>query len=122
MILVDTSVWVDFLRHGDEALSQLLSWNQVYMHPMIFGELSCGNLQNRQELMGLWQKLPTVIEASHKEALFFLESNHLMGQGIGFVDLHLLVSTRLTNQTQLWTRDKRLTRIAESLNISFMQD
>lgn len=119
MILVDTSVWVDHLRHGDDALAQLLTQGQVHMHPMITGELVCGHLKNREQLIGLWQSLPCSVEASHKEAMFFLESHQLMGKGIGFVDVHLLASTQLTPDTRLWTRDKRLATIAQSLNIGF---
>ncbi len=119
MILVDTSVWVDHLRYGDETLAQYLSQGQVHIHPMITSELACGYLQNRKQLISLWQNLPGAIEASHHEALYFLESHALMGKGIGFVDLHLLASAHLTPNTQLWTRDKRLAGIAQSLGIEF---
>ncbi len=119
MVLVDTSVWVDYLRSGDETLSQLLMQGQVCIHSMIIGELACGNLQNRQELLGLWQNLPMQVEASHQEAMFLLESRALMGKGIGYVDLHVLAASLLSSDTQLWTRDKRLARIAESLGFAF---
>jgi hypothetical protein len=100
-------------------LAQLLTRGQVYIHPMITGELACGHLQNRKQLIGLWQNLPSSVEASRQEALLFLESRRLMGKGIGFVDLHLLTSARLTPDTQLWTRDKQLAGIAQSLGIGF---
>jgi hypothetical protein len=119
MILVDTSVWVDHLRRRDETLAQLLTQGQVYIHPMIIGELACGHLQNREQLIVLWQNLPRSVEASHKEAMLFVESHQLMGKGIGFVDVHLLASTRLTANTQLWTRDKRLAGVAQSLGVAF---
>jgi predicted nucleic acid-binding protein len=119
MILVDTSVWVDHLRYGEESLSQLLEQEMVYCHPMIIGELACGNLQNRKYLLSLWRNLPLLLEASHKEALYLLESHHLMGKGIGYVDLHLLAASLLTTNTRLWTRDKCLARIANSLGIGF---
>lgn len=47
MILVDTSVWIDHLRVKEERLVLLLTHAQVCMHPMIWGELACGNLSNR---------------------------------------------------------------------------
>lgn len=119
-ILVDTSVWVDHLRGGDERLARLLSDGWVCMHPMIIGELACGHLQNREQLQMLWQNLPQSTEASHHEALHLLEFHELMGKGIGYVDLHLLASCLLTGDTRLWTRDKRLARIAETLDIAFL--
>lgn len=121
MVLVDTSIWVDHLRRGDKRLAQLLAQNRVMMHPMIMGELACGNLQNRNELLGLWQNLPTVKEATHGEAMYFLEHRQLMGKGIGYVDLHLLTAARL-NGSRLWTRDKRLAQLANDIGIAFQHD
>ena len=118
-VLVDTSVWIDFLRAGDGQLASLLESFPVCMHPMVLGELACGNLKNREYLLKLWRRLPAVIEASHDEALYFLEQNKLSGKGIGFIDLHLLASTALTDATLLWTRDKRLHLIAAELNIAY---
>jgi len=119
MVLVDTSVWVDFLRTGDDGLSDLLRRNQVYIHPMIIGALACGNLKNRSQLMSLWQNLPIAVEASHQKAMIFLESQDFMGKSIGFVDLHLLAATQLTANTLLWTRDKRLQQLASALGTTF---
>jgi hypothetical protein len=86
---------------------------------MIIGELACGHLQNRKQLIDLWQNLPCSVEASHPEVMLFVESHRLMGQGIGFVDAHLLTSTRLTANARLWTRDKRLVSVAQSLGVEF---
>jgi len=119
MVLVDTSIWVDHLRYGDESLSQLLTQGLICCHPMIIGELACGNLQNRSELISMWQNLPMPVEASHQEALYLVETRHLMDKGIGYIDLHLLATCLLTSNTRLWTRDKRLTSIADSLGIAF---
>lgn len=57
------------------------------MHPMIIGELACGHLQNRRELLALWQNLPTPVEAIDQEAMLLLEARNLMGESIGYVDL-----------------------------------
>jgi len=105
MVLVDTSLWVDYLRHGDAVLADLLSRGLVCIHPMVIGELACGNLKNRVKLLALWQDLPRVTEASHSEVLVLLEQKQLMGKGIGYIDLHLLASTYLSATTQLWTLD-----------------
>ena len=121
MILVDTSVWVDHLRTRDEALVTLLETTQVCTHPFIIGELACGNIKNRNTFLSLIKKLPGSKEARHEEVFYFIEHNALMGKGVGFIDMHLLTSVALTQNTRLWTRDKRLAMIAEDLQISFSE-
>ncbi|MCK4842255.1 MAG: type II toxin-antitoxin system VapC family toxin [Methylococcales bacterium] len=116
-MLVDTSVWVDHLRDKDEQLVSLLKRNQVLMHPMIRGELACGCLHNRDQILNLLNNLPRISEATHDEALYCLERHKLMGKGIGFVDLHLLASTFLAKNTLLWTRDRRLHKLSQALNL-----
>ncbi|WP_018953372.1 type II toxin-antitoxin system VapC family toxin [Thioalkalivibrio sulfidiphilus] len=122
MILVDTSVWVDHLRTGDAALGALLNRSQVLMHPFVVGELACGNLRNRSEVLRLLKDLPQAVVANDEEVLFFIERNALMGRGIGYVDAHLLAAVTLGGSTQLWTRDKRLRSVAETLNLAYGED
>lgn len=112
MILVDTSVWVDHLRSGSPLLTELLEQNRIFMHPMVLGELACGNLRNRRQLLQLLQSLDVLQAVSHDEALYFIEHNGLMGEGIGYVDVHLLASVALIAGAKLWTRDKRLAHVA----------
>jgi predicted nucleic acid-binding protein len=119
MILVDTPVWVDHLHSGNPVLAELLEQNRVVNHPMVLGELACGNLQNRQQLLQLWQNLDSLQAVSHDEALYFIEQNGLMGKGIGYVDVHLLASVALVAGAKLWIRDKRLTRIAVELGYAW---
>ncbi|PKG99341.1 type II toxin-antitoxin system VapC family toxin [Paraglaciecola sp. MB-3u-78] len=119
MVLVDSSVWIDHIRKKDDVLSQLLINGQVCMHPMIVGELACGNLRNRLSIIKLWQSLPHANHATHQEALHCLEKHSLFGKGIGFIDLHLLASTLLSTNTFLWTNDRRLKNLADDLKLSF---
>jgi predicted nucleic acid-binding protein len=112
VILVDTSVWIDHLRSGLPALGELLQTNRVATHPLIIGELACVNLKNRSELINLWQSLVTLPEASHEEALYFIEKNQLMGKGIGYIDVQLLAAVVLSGGARIWTKDKRLQAIA----------
>lgn len=121
MILVDTSIWIDHLRAGDAALTQLLQRNKVFMHPMVLGELACGNLQNRSQLLYLWMNLPQSKQANHQEVMVYIEQNKLMGLGIGYVDIHLLAAVMLQTNALLWTRDKRLHRAAEKLGLAFVE-
>ncbi|NOX27454.1 MAG: type II toxin-antitoxin system VapC family toxin [Gammaproteobacteria bacterium] len=117
MVLVDTSVWVDHLRSTNSVLVALLEQGRVLMHPMVIGELACGNLHNRHALIALLHKLPHAVETSHSEALHCLEHNCLMGKGTGWIDIHLLASVLLTPGTSLWTKDRRLRAVAEDLQL-----
>lgn len=115
MILADTSVWIDHLRRSDPQLRVALEANQICIHPMVVGELACGNLRNRAILAHL-QLLPPTTVATHDEALAMIEQHKLMGRGVGFVDVHLLASAKLSNAS-LWTRDVRLAAIAAEFGI-----
>ena len=115
-MLVDTSVWVEHLRRGDATLGALLLRNEVECHPFIIGELACGSLRRRSQVLSLLQSLPHVPLASHDEVLTFLERHRLMGRGVGWIDVHLLASAAVAN-TQLWSRDRRLAQIARELHL-----
>ena len=117
MILVDTSVWVDHLRKGDRGLAELLTASNVLMHPFVVGELACGNLRKRDQILALLKDLPRASVAMDDEVLFFIEQHTLMGRGLGFVDMHLLASVALHGTARLWTRDKRLRAAADSLGL-----
>lgn len=119
MILVDTSVWIDFLRHGDDQLARLLNRSTVLGHPCITGELALGNLRNRTEILSLLRDLPQAVVAEHGEVLHLITDHRLHGHGIGFIDAHLLAAARLTPDATLWTHDKRLARLADRLEVGF---
>ncbi len=121
MILVDTSVWIDHLRAGDAQLAVLLERSAVVMHPMVLGELACGNLKDRDMFLALWRNLRQLKAATDVEALFFTERNHLWGRGIGYIYVHLLAAVSLNAVTRLWTRDRRLGKIAEHLGLAFAE-
>ena len=117
MMLVDTSVWIDHLRQGDAALTTALEAGQVWMHSFVLGELACGKLRSRVEVLSLLQALRPMPLSTDKEVLFFIDQHELMGRGIGYVDVHLLASARLGG-TLLWTRDKRLHAVAAEMGLA----
>jgi predicted nucleic acid-binding protein len=120
MILVDTSVWIDHLRWSDARLGAALENGDVVMHPFVIGELACGNLRNRRELLTLWINLPSAPSATDPEALAFIERHKLMGVGLGYVDVHLLASAALAGEARLWTNDRQLATIAGRLDLAHM--
>jgi predicted nucleic acid-binding protein len=117
MVLVDTSVWVAHLRQGGVGLEALLNAGRVVCHPMIIGELACGNLKNRSEIIALLQALPQALRAEHEEVMQLIENYRLMGQGLGYVDLHLLAAALLT-KVPLWTLDQKLHAVAARLKLA----
>jgi len=118
MVIVDTSIWVTHLRQGSRQLKKLLMNAEVICHPFIIGELACGNLKNRNEIISLLQSLPMAPTIEFDEFLFFIDRNHLMGKGVGFVDVHLLASAQLIG-VLLWTADKRLKSATDLLELTF---
>lgn len=116
MILVDTSVWVDHFRRGNDGLVRALEAGTVLGHPFVVGELACGSLRNRLGLLTLLTELPAATVGTHLEVMTFLEARRLMGRGLGYVDLHLLASASLDG-VKLWTLDKRLAQAARALGV-----
>jgi predicted nucleic acid-binding protein len=115
--LVDTSVWVAHLRTGNDHLADLLRAGQVFSHPFVIGEVACGHLRNRRKILTLLAALPQVSIAEHGEVMTLLESSHLFGRGLGWVDLHLLTSA-LLSRCALWTLVRPLQHAAIALKVS----
>ena len=118
MILIDTSVWIDHLRQRDDHLVITLLAGHVLIHPWVIGEIACSSIKDREQVLDLLRSLPLCSVALEDEVLLFIDQNKLMARGIGYVDVHLLASTKLSGAT-LWTRDKRLLIIAKEMNIAY---
>jgi len=116
MILVDTSVWVDHLRNGNDQLKDWLNNNEVIVHPFVIGELACGSIKNRREVLSLLSELPEAIVADHDEVLSFVDNNRLFATGIGWIDAHLIASA-LLSKSRLMTLDKPLSKMASVLGL-----
>ncbi len=118
MILVDTSVWISHLRDENYCLKELLNNGDVSCHLFIIGELACGNIKNRNEILSLLNSLPMAQVVEHDEVLKFIEDRKLARKGLGYVDVHLLASAILSDSS-MWSTDKKLNKIALELNIDF---
>jgi hypothetical protein len=119
LILVDTSVWINHLHKPIPALVTALEGGEVLIHPFVLGELACGQLAKRGEILDLLSALPQSTMATDEEMLPFIEHHRLMGKGLGYIDAHLLASVILTEAAQLWTADKGLAAIANQLRVGF---
>ena len=117
-VLVDTSVWVDHLRRGNQTFSAMLEEGGVLCHPLVVGELACGNLRNRNEILELLLALPRAYSVTFEEALVFLGTENLHGRGLGWIDVQLLASAKLS-ACPLWTLDRRLAKAALESGVGF---
>jgi len=119
MILADTSVWIAYLRGVEPHLQDLLDAGEVLMHVMVLGEIACGGVRNREKVLRDLSDLPAITECKHADVLSMIERKALMRRGMGFVDAHLLCSVLGRPGTTLWTRDARLERIADDLEVAY---
>ncbi len=117
-VLVDSSIWIDHIRAEDAVLSSLLTQRRVLIHPFVIGEVSLGHIRNRCEILDNLRLLPAAVLAHDDEVAAYIDRQKLHGAGIGYIDAHLLVSTVLTSDASLWTRDSRLQRVAERLSLA----
>jgi predicted nucleic acid-binding protein len=118
VILVDTSIWIEHLRHGLPDLAARLDAAMVLSHPMVIGELALGNLRQRALVLASLRDLPMASVATAEEVLAFIGRHRLFGLGIGYMDVHLLAATQLSPGTRLWTGDRRLQAAAERLGVA----
>jgi predicted nucleic acid-binding protein len=117
MILVDTSVWIDHINASDPMLVSLLAEARVLAHPYVIGEISLGSLRDRDVVLGALLDLPRAPTATPEETFYLIEREGLFNRGIGYVDTSLLASARLCPGVTIWTRDKRLKKVADELNL-----
>ena len=114
MIIVDTSVWISFLRKDDldmgEILKTYLKRHEVFAVAAVFGELLQGvrNKRERETIQILWQNVPKADESN-----LFIEAGNLSNKykfhsrGVGLIDCYILAAA-LKNNMALWTLDKKL--------------
>jgi predicted nucleic acid-binding protein len=117
LILADTSVWIDHLRAGNTEMRRHLDQGNIVMHPFIVAELALGSLRERAKTLALLDLLPQVRVAQLSEVRLTIEDRRLYSLGIGLTDAHLIASVFLSPPTLLWTKDRRLRKAAETLNI-----
>ncbi len=121
MILVDTSVWISFLRADDPDLSSILKTylrkGHVFSLSAVFGELHSGarNQREKRPLTGLWSNLPKVKESDlFIQAGLILNEHKLHSKGVGLIDCYILAAA-VDNDLALWTLDKKLLAAFDSI-------
>ncbi len=116
MVLADTSIWIDHFRNDNAHLRALLLEGVVAVHPFIVGELACGNLKNRDEIISLMLTMPQAKLLSDQVVLSFINTSKLYGKGVGWVDAHLLASA-VASGMRLHTLDRKLLSLKNRFEI-----
>lgn len=119
LVVVDSAIWIDHINKGDAELASLLRSKRVRLHPMIVGEVALGSVAKRDVVLRELQELPALGMVSHAEVMAMIEWLKLWSTGIGYVDAHLLASTRQAAGCELWTPDKKLHVQAERLGVAY---
>src|SRR3977135_1012011 len=118
MVLADTSIWIDHFRRSDARLARFLDRGDIVMHSFVIGELVLGRVPKIAALIAYLHSLTRAIAANTDEVLKLISDRKLSGSGIGYVDAHLLAAAALAPETLVWTRDKRLHAVAQSLSLA----
>ena len=118
-VLVDTSVWVNHFKQRNERLAALLEESRVVCHPYVVTEVACETPPNRRAIIAMLADLESTPLAAPDEILELIERRSLHGRGCGFVDVSLLASALLSDQTLIWTLDKRLESVVAELNRAY---
>ncbi len=117
LIIADTSVWIDHFRRGNPKLVELLAGLRIATHEFVIGELILGTLPRLSPEADALRTLPIAPTLDHDACVQFVETHALIGKGLGWVDVHILSATAST-KAKLWTLDRAVRRVAESLDIS----
>lgn len=122
MVLADTSIWVAHFRKSNASFATLLANDQILSHPLVLIELACGSPPApRSKTLSYIKKLRRAVVATSEETLSLIETHKLNDSGCGAVDVSLLASTLLSENTLIWTFDKNLESLAGRLGISYTQ-
>jgi predicted nucleic acid-binding protein len=117
VILADTTIWIDHFRAENKEMRRQLEARNIAIHPFIIAELALGSLRERVRTLALLDFLPQVRVAQINEVRQMIEIRSLHSRGIGLIDAHLIASCLIDPSALLWTKDKRLSDVADSLGV-----
>jgi predicted nucleic acid-binding protein len=117
-MLVDTSIWIEHFRRSHRALLDALERGDAECHDFVLGELACGTLPHREEVLVLMRTLPRIAAVTQDETMALVAERRLWGRGLGWVDVSLLAAT-LVARAQIWTLDRRLRKVAHDLGVAW---
>ena len=120
MIIVDTSTWINHIRGLPTPIEGLLGQGRIALHPFVFGELLLNGLPKTGPFAAnVFAKYADAPVASMQEVAAFIIWAKLAGQGVGYVDVHLLISAKFLPDGAVLTSDDNLRKQAERLGVAY---
>jgi len=121
MVLVDSSIWIDYFKKGSfEALETLLVEDLVVTNELILSELipSATNRGEKELIQGL-QNLPLVKLDIDWDGIIKLQSLNIYSglNKVGIPDL-IITQQAIQENLTLWTSDKHFYRMREYISIN----
>ena len=101
-LLADSSVWIDHLHKTDEEFGHALGARQIHVHQAVIGELACGTLARRADVLTRLMLLPELPDATFGELLALIDRRKLWGRGLSWVDVHLTLCEIRDLNDDLW--------------------
>jgi predicted nucleic acid-binding protein len=122
VILADASIWIAMFRSGayQQELSTLIETDQLCIHPFLVAELALGSLPDRANTLRFLDQLILLNPIRLADVRVLIEARKLASTGIGLTDAHLIASCLAIPGVKIWTIDKNLGKVAESLGIRTM--
>lgn len=117
-VVVDTNIWVFHWRQSNRLLMEMAEDGEIWIHPIVIGELSMGTLRNRDQTLWDLTRLGRPPLATDAETRQMVEARRLWGRGIGWNDAKILASVVIGN-CLLWTKDQRLDEIAGEMDVAW---
>jgi predicted nucleic acid-binding protein len=121
VVLVDTSIWIRYLsNHFPEAdhLDVLLDQEEVVGHELVYGELLVGDLGGRRQFLLSYRQIAQATTLKHSEVVEFVTARRLNGNGVGWIDVHLIASA-LIDGAKVWSADPRFRAMAGGLGVEY---
>ncbi len=113
MVIIDTSIWIEFFKSHEpffSEVSSLLEKNEVLAVSYVFGELLQGAKNKREQtiITEFWDNLPKIsLDEIIIKAGIESSKNHWIDKGVGLIDCAILIASR-ESSSFIWTLDKKL--------------
>jgi len=119
MIIPDSSVWIEYLRHKSEIfplMKLLLEKKEILGLECIFAELLQGakNDKEIEIIFTYWDNIQKVNETNMWiQTGIYSAKNNLFARNIGIFDSYLILLSRIT-KSKIWTIDKKFIKVLDN--------